>query len=729
MVKKILFLFCLFVSTLLFSSTKINNEKIIHLKKIDSEIIIDGKIDQIWQTADSTIGFTQFSPLHNQVPSRKTIAKLLTSEEALYCLMVCYDDYENIQTNTGKLDDSGGDIVSLMIDTFGDNRTAYKFAVTSTGVRSDSRMLDDARNRDYNWDGIWFADGKVYDWGYVIEMEIPYKSIQYDENLGEWGLDFDRWIPHLTEDIYWCNYIENEGQRISKFGKLIFENFNPSVKGLNLEIYPVGIAKAKHLGDDKYKVDPDAGLDILYNPSPKLSFQLTANPDFAQIEADPFDFNISRYESYFSERRPFFTEGNEVFQASGRQRNTGFYRPLELFYSRRIGKKLRNGDEIPLITGAKAFGRIGEWEYGGFTALTGGKKYTFDGEDYTENKAYFGSVRLKKQILENSSIGVLFVGKHDKDTNNAVLDIDGAIRGSSWQLSYQIARSFKNSRGDYGFSAGFTNFEQDWMTLIRGRYIGDKFDIDQIGFVPWRGNSQFVGLTGPRWYYEEGELRSILLYGGPYTFWQKEDKFWDYGLVLGYNMQFRSGWGFEINIDGGKSKDLDIRYSSFSANFNTWFSTSPKWHGNFWIGYSKSYNFSREYLAFYSWMGGFIDWKILDFLNIGTNFDIYIEGNPDNEIEDITYNARPFFSLTPINDLNIKMYVDNVFVKSTDQNTQVIIGFFFAYNFLPKSWIYFAFNDIQDRSVQDNSKENLIERNLHTINRAAVFKLKYLYYF
>ena len=725
--KKLFTVFILLSCSILYSKPT-NNEKKLILKKTNSGIKIDGIIDEVWKNADSADGFVQQSPYHHKDPSRKTVAKVLTTEDALYCLMICYDNSADIEANTGTLDDFAGDVVSIMLDTFNDRRTAYKFAVSASGVRSDSRMLDDARNRDYNWDGIWFADSRIYDWGFVVEMEIPYKSIQYDKELSEWGLDFDRWIPHLKEDLYWCSYDENEGQRISKFGEMIFDGFKPEVKSLNLEIYPVGISKITRTASDKYKVDPDAGLDIFYNPSPKLSFQFTANPDFAQIEADPFDFNISRYESYFSERRPFFTEGNEVFQASGKQRNTGFYRPLELFYSRRIGKKLPDGGEVPLIFGSKAFGRLGDWEYGGFAALTGEKSYTDDGEKKTEKRALFGSARFKKQIMDNSSIGVLFVGKHDENSDNGVLDIDGAFRASNWQLAYQIARSFKDSQGDFAFSAGFTNFNQNWITLARTRYIGENFDIDQVGYVPWKGDANTVALTGPRFYFDTGEIRAIFLYGGFFTGWQKEDNFWDWGGLFGYNMNFRSDWGFEINVDGGKAKDLDVKYSSFSANLSSWFNPSPRFHGNLWGGYSRTYNFSREYLAFYSWAGTSLNWKVLPYLDIGTSYDMYIEGNPDGNIEDVTYNARPYFSVTPVNDLNIKMYVDNVYARSSDKLESLIIGFFFAYNFSPKSWIYFAFNEVKDRSDEFDRYDNLLPSRLHTINRAAVLKIKYLYY-
>jgi len=706
-----------------------NEDKSLILIKIDKEINVDGIVDDVWDYADSTTNFFQLEPYFNQPTSVKTIAKVLTTEEAIYCLMICYDNKEYIQANAGMHDGYTGDIVSIMLDTFGDKQTAYKFAINASGVISDSRMLDDARNRDYSWDGIWEGTSKIYDWGYVVEMKIPYKSIKYDKNLTEWGLDFDRWRSYNKEDIYWCEYEQSEGQRISKFGKLIFQDFKPTITGLNLEIYPVGIAKTTYLGDNKYKFDPSAGLDVFYNPSEQLTFLLTANPDFAQIEADPFDFNISRYESYFNERRPFFTEGNEVFNPAGRERNSGFYRPLELFYSRRIGKLLPGGEEVPLIFGTKAFGRYGDWEYGGFVALTGETDYVDDGNNMAEPQAYFGSARLKKQILDNSSVGVLMVAKQTKENTYGVIDIDGAFRESDWQLAYQFARSFDNGDGDYAASIGFRNISEKWGNLFRMRAIGNEFNVSQVGYVPWQGTINSVGLTGPMWYFDDGAIRNIFLYFGPAINYEHADLYTDYAGVIGFNMQFRDGWGYEINADFGKSKDEDIIYDSYSVNLSSWFNLTQTWNANAWGGYQNTYNFGRDYLASYSWFGFSAEWKAFDILEIGTSYDMFIEGDPDGNIEDITYNARPFFSLTPINNLNFRVYVDNVFVRSADRMERIIGGFLFSWNFLPKSWIYLALNEFRDRSDEYDSYNNLLPNRMHTTNRAAVFKIKYLYYF
>jgi hypothetical protein len=719
----------IFCSTLLFASSSKNQNKIMLLKEFDTGIKIDGVIDPEWSKVDSVSDFFQLQPYFAQKPSRRTIAKVLTTREALYCLMVCYDNRSDIEASTGSIDNFSGDVVSIMLDSFNDEKTAYKFAVSASGVQADCRLLDDARNRDYSWDGIWFADSKVYSWGYVVEMKIPYKSFQYDDKANSWGLDFDRWIPKQAEDLYWCSYEQNEGQRISKFGKLVFENFRPSVQGINLEAYPVGISKATLNDDNKYDIKGKIGLDLLYNPSPMLKFQLTANPDFAQIEADPFSFNISRYESYFSERRPFFTEGNEIFMASGKQSNTGFYSPLQLFYSRRIGKKLPDGSEVPLYAGAKAFGRINDWEYGGFLAMTGKKDYTDDDERLTEEQAYFGSVRLKKQIFGNSQAGILFVGKQTKDSTYGVIDIDGAFRQSEWQLSYQIARSIKNTEGDFAFSSGFTSITEKWLAFARGRYIGDKFDISEVGYVPWTGTGEFTSITGPVWNFDKGYISQILLYAGPSFNYEKVDNFTDYYGLLGFNMQLRDNWGYEINAMLGKAKDEGLEYTSYNISLSSWYNISPKWSGNLYGGYERSYNFSREYLAPYGWLGLYISWKTANILELGTSYDMYVEGNPEGNIEDITYNARPYFSLTPINNLNIRVYVDNVFIRSVDRLDHVIAGFLFSYNFSPKSWIYFALNEVSDRSDQFDKSGNLLPNRLHTTDRAGVIKVKYLYYF
>ncbi len=194
-------------------------------------------------------------------------------------------------------------------------------------------------------------------------------------------------------------------------------------------------------------------------------------------------------------------------------------------------------------------------------------------------------------------------------------------------------------------------------------------------------------------------------------------------------MNFRSNWRYEITLIAGKSKDQGIKYNSYEIDYNASFNLSPNWDASFYGGYAKTYNFNKDYLAFYTWFGSYAEWNVFNFLQIGTSYNMWVEGNPAGSVEDIIYNARPFFSLTPFNNLNLRVYVDNLFDRSADQMRQIISGLLFSFNFSPKSWIYFAYNELDNRSDRYDAAGNLLPQIMHVAARAGVFKVKYLYYF
>jgi hypothetical protein len=142
----------------------------------------------------------------------------------------------------------------------------------------------------------------------------------------------------------------------------------------------------------------------------------------------------------------------------------------------------------------------------------------------------------------------------------------------------------------------------------------------------------------------------------------------------------------------------------------------------------KSYNFRRDFLAYNGYAQGEVHWKPAPVLTVGTSLGVFIEGNPEGLIEEVTYNARPFFSLTPVNDLNIRFYVDNTYLQSSQRLEQVLYGFLVSYNFLPKSWVYLAVNEVQEQRDVVGAVGVVTARRLGTVNRAGVVKVKYLYY-
>jgi hypothetical protein len=156
---------------------------------------------------------------------------------------------------------------------------------------------------------------------------------------------------------------------------------------------------------------------------------------------------------------------------------------------------------------------------------------------------------------------------------------------------------------------------------------------------------------------------------------------------------------------------------------------SPRWNGNVALVTERTYNFARGFIAPYYSSQFQFQWKALDVLELGASGGFFLETRPGGSVEEVTYNARPFFSLTPLNDLNFRVYVDNIWVRSTGQLERVVAGFLVSYNFLPKSWIYLALNDVESRRSGTEEMGDPLPRAMHVDGRAGVFKVRYLYYF
>jgi hypothetical protein len=353
-------------------------------------------------------------------------------------------------------------------------------------------------------------------------------------------------------------------------------------------------------------------------------------------------------------------------------------------------------------------------------AMTDNASYVEDDTRKTEPQALFGAVRLKRQILDNSSVGLLLVDKRTATDFSGVLDIDGAFRAPAWQLSYQFARSVKNAEGDYASSVGLNLTKESYMLGVRGRFIGNRFDVSDVGYVPWIGTSELTFFGGPRWYFKAGALQTLFVYTGASLTYKDAELATDRLGVLGLNMQFRAGWGGEVTFVTGRAKDSGIRYESYELDVSTWFNVTPEWNANVYGGYAKTYNFPRDYLAFYAWEGMSVDWHAFKVLTVGTTLNTFVEGNPRNEIQDVTVNARPYVSLTPVNDLNLRVYVDNVFDVASDRMQHIISGFLFSYNFLPKSWVYLALNEARDRSDEFDSASMLLPNRMHVTDRVEI---------
>jgi hypothetical protein len=239
----------------------------------------------------------------------------------------------------------------------------YYFWVFGSGIVWDGWVLDDGRNHDDSWEGVWYRAIKMYGDRYEAEFKIPFKSIRYKKDLKEWGIQFMRYIVYNQETDYWNEVTQATGDLVSKWGTLT--GINPQSSGYYFELYPEGYFRTDRRWNldatrDSTKVKPSASLNFKWDLTSQTTLNATVYPDFAQIEADPYTLNLGRYPVRLSERRPFFIEGRDIFRMSNMGEGTGIFNPLEIFYSRTIGKSI-GSNAVPIIGGLKLTSKSDDW--------------------------------------------------------------------------------------------------------------------------------------------------------------------------------------------------------------------------------------------------------------------------------------------------------------------------------------------------------------------------------
>lgn len=396
--------------------------------------------------------------------SEETEFAILYDEENLYIGVWCWDsEPDKIIQQLSPRGTSAPDHLMLFIDSFHDHRTGYKFAVSPTGVQVDELRYDDIK-RDDNWNGIWYSEGTVDENGWYAEVKIPFFNFRYPRDSSQtWGFNIMRnisknasrgqWKPHLPE---WDNTT-----RMSQMGNI--ENIRNIRSGRTFEIRPYGVASlSESMGHDPLKTFSFGG-DIRYSPGPNLTADFTFNPDFAQVDADIFEINLTRFPTRFKELRPFFTERINIF-------NT----PLELFYSRRIGAK---GD---ILGGIKMTGKLQHGiEFGVLGNLTG--ESFFSSSNQNVENALFGVMRVKKDILGSSSLGILAATKENAENYNRIVGFDG-----SFMLKY-----FSDTELTGSYSGNFIKMSYSTRPLSLGSQFAGK--LSASGGTLYNFDQKYVG--------------------------------------------------------------------------------------------------------------------------------------------------------------------------------------------------------------------------------------------
>ncbi|MFZ1289288.1 MAG: DUF5916 domain-containing protein [Melioribacteraceae bacterium] len=410
-----------------------SNEVIAH--KTSELINLDGELlESVWKK-NPTNYFIQREPQEGKPATQKSEVRVAFDNENLYVSGMFYD------TNPDSIDNSlmrrdnmvPSDWFFLFLDPYNDNRTGYYFAVNPGGSISDGILFNDSWD-DNSWDGVWESKTKITENGWIAEIKIPFSQLRFNENEKMvWGINFNRDIKRNGENSFYIMVPPSESGFVSKFADLI------GLEGIEfkqrLEVLPYIVQKAQYLkhenGDPFYKgnqYQTSVGADFKIGIGSNFNIDATVNPDFGQVEVDPAVINLSAFETYFQEKRPFFIEGQNMFYfgIGGANNNWGFnFGNPELFYSRRIGRAPQGNlpdyeyvdypKETRILGAAKLTGKIDEnWSLGALNTVTertfstisiNNKKSDWEVEPLTN----YGVFRTQKQFDDNRhSIGAMF---------------------------------------------------------------------------------------------------------------------------------------------------------------------------------------------------------------------------------------------------------------------------------------------------------------------------------
>jgi len=444
----------------------------------DESITIDGRLDEgPWRQAQHAADFLEKEPYPLIEFIEPTEFAILYDDENIYVGVWCWDSQpEKIIRQINPRGASSPDNLHLFFDTYHDHRTGYKFTVSPTGVQMDELRYDDYK-RDRNWNGVWYSAGHIDGQGWYAELKIPIFNFRFRDS-GEqlWGFNIMRtisrnasrgqWKPHLPE---WEN-----STRMSKLGHIA--GLRDLKAGRRFELRPYGVSGASQSSASSLSGQLNTGLDLRFSPVSNITADLTLNPDFAQVDADVLEINLSRYPTRFRELRPFFTEGTNIF-------NT----PTELFYSRRIGAR---GD---ILGGAKLTGKFDNGlEFGSLVTLTGRSRLSnlqfadVDRVAIDPEEASFAVFRAKKDLFHSSSVGFLGATKENDGNYNRILGLDGSFTfANQYLLDVQAASGATEETGalSKAYSVQLKRTGDLLNFVAHKRLIQPDFEINRVGYL------------------------------------------------------------------------------------------------------------------------------------------------------------------------------------------------------------------------------------------------------
>jgi hypothetical protein len=401
-------------------------------------IRLDGELNEsVWENAQPVSAFLQRDPLEGAPSTLRTEARVAYDKSAIYVAVRAFDpEPDRITAFLTRRDDrSSSDWIRVLIDSYHDRRTAYEFSVNPLGVKQDSYWFNDSSS-DGSWDAVWDVVVRRDPEGWRAEFRIPFSQLRFSRNSdGRLGFAVVREVARLNETSTWPLLAKSASGYVSSFGEVTGIEANQSKR---LEVVPYTVAQVatepKEAGNPlQHATDPggSAGVDVKYAITPALTLTATVNPDFGQVEADPATVNLTAFETFFEEKRPFFVEGSGTYRfdlSCNDGRCTG------LFYSRRIGRAPRGEPDLPdggyaagphqstILGAGKLTGRIGQFSVGALAAATQEETArvaigSLRRREVVEPRTFYSIARARREFPDQSSLGFMLTS-----TNRSIVD-------------------------------------------------------------------------------------------------------------------------------------------------------------------------------------------------------------------------------------------------------------------------------------------------------------------
>jgi len=569
--------------------------------ELGETIELDGRLDDpVWARAEAATGFRVWDPTRGEEASEPTVFKVVYDDDSVYIGIACLEsDAGNIVSQLCRRDNMlGSDVVSIYLDTYHDHTTGHNFAINPHGVQRDRYVYNNG-SMDSSWDAVWGGETHIDDRGWYAEMRIPFSCVRYS-NGGDmtWGCNVYRYMHSKGEDTSWTTWGRDESGFVSRFGEIRGIRGVQPRRQLELLPYVVHRTTDPSAAGDEDELDhfDNVGLDVRYGVTSDLTLNATFQPDFGQVEADPALLNLSAFETYYSERRPFFVAGGQFFDHDG----------FDLFYSRRIG----TGDERARI---RAAGKLTGKTPSGVSVAALYALTDITGRGQAHNPFKSGELgtqfligRLGKEFSEGAhrfnimQTAVLRPDDRDAygndDTRNAYttgLDFDlnfadraygveGSIVGSIVDPKISVDDPDLGHAALYGTGGRFMVAKQSGTVNggVSGRWETDDLDINDAGFL--HSNDE-ISADGWVSYEHESTLEDPIIRRGNFgaSVWRG----WLYAGSTGYDLDTGEvAWSYDSGHPTGVGGEV-----------NGWMQFGNFWTG--WFGVGGDPYSSNKYLT------------------------------------------------------------------------------------------------------------------------------------